>query len=293
MSVFLERNHLFARKPSDAGDPAAMKAAGFGAVFCNIGDYPPEEWQALRERAAAAGMVCGPWLRTADASHQWDPDRLELLIDTADAWGWTPLIVNSESELKGSGDELTTYIAEQLGERDAAVSMEPRPFANVHWYPLAAYPILPQKFPAEQSTQDTDAQIRANWWAYGIRCVVITYGSYGGMQAVDFERLSPYGVYTSDDCGNNFMPWASLGEVDPCSSPPPEPPNGGGEEVEEIGNQHGITAMANIFREQWPDKTGKPDPDDHTTWKAIDKWERAQLILAEDHDQQAKGASDA
>ena len=56
--------------------------------------------------------------------------------------------------------------------------------------------------------------------------------------------------------------------------------------MEKIGSQHGISAIANVMRKQWPDYTGKPDPNDHTTWKAIDKWERTMLILAKDHDEQ-------
>ena len=81
---------------------------------------------------------------------------------------------------------------------------------------MAGYPILPQKFPAETGNYDSDETIRMNWYAAGVQCVVITYGSYGGMRPVDFERLDPYGVYTADDCGNNFAAWQSLGKCAPC-----------------------------------------------------------------------------
>ena len=182
MSIFLETNHLFGRKPSDVGDPVAMRDAGFGAFFCNIGDYHPDEWLNVRRRAEEANIVCGPWLRTADADHKFSLMRLGHLIDVADDWE-TPLIVNSEAELKGSGDKLTKIIANHIGDRDGAISMEPRPFWDVDWTPLARFPVLPQKFPAEQTIKDTDEMIRVNWQARGMNCVVITYGSYHGMQA--------------------------------------------------------------------------------------------------------------
>ena len=155
VSIFLETNHLMARKPSDAGDPVAMKNAGFGALFCNVGDYPASDWIPLRDRAWNVGMKCGPWLRTADAHTVFDPRRLSDLIDIADAWNWAPLICNSEKEIDNTYDDLTGYIAEELGDRDAAISVEVRPFGNVDWKPLAGYPILPQKFPAETGNYDS------------------------------------------------------------------------------------------------------------------------------------------
>jgi hypothetical protein len=54
--------------------------------------------------------------------------------------------------------------------------------------------------------------------------------------------------------------------------------------VEKIGSQSGVWALAKKWRKEWPDLAGKPDPNDHTTWGAIDKWERAMLILIRDHD---------
>lgn len=285
-SVFVTTNHLLGRKPSDVGDPAAMKRAGFGSLFCNIGDYPAAEWEGVRQGAAAAGLVCGPWLRTQGANGEFDPNRLDLLIDTADAWGWKPLVVNAEKEIDYTGDDLTGYIADQVGDRDAAVSTEVRPFGAVDWRPLEYLPVLPQNFPAETGIGDTDDAIRANWQAAGMRCVVITYGSYRGMTGAQFARLSPYGVYTADDCGNDFMSWQPLGEHDPCASS-----QSGGDHMETIGNQHGISAMAEVWRAQWPDKT-KPNrkPEDLSTWGAIDKLERTLTILARDHDELAKDA---
>jgi hypothetical protein len=286
MSVFLETNHLLGRKPSDVGEVAKMRDAGFGAIFCNVGDYPADEWGGVREQAKAAGIRCGPWLRTADANTIFDPDRLLYLIDTADEWDWAPLVCNSEKEIDHTGADLTRFIAQEIGDRDAAISTEVRPFGAVDWKPLAGYAFLPQNFPAETGIMDSDATIRMNWYAAGAVCVAITYGSYAGMRPADFERLTPYGVYTADDCGNDFQAWAPRGSCSPCRE------NGGGDDMTLIGSQHGITAMANVWREQWPDKT-KPNrkPDDLSTWGAIDKIERTLLTLAEDHDAQEKGAA--
>jgi hypothetical protein len=258
-----------------------MKSAGFGAIFCNVGDYALGEWEPVRARAVSAGLACGPWLRTADANNAFDPERLGFLLDVADHWQ-APLIVNSESELKGSGDEITSFIAEEVANRDAAISVECWPFANVHWYPLAAYPFLPQIFPAEAPAAEDPEACRAQWFAYGVKCVVDTYGAYGGQTPGLYPRLTPYGVYAADDTADNYQAWAPLGERNPYA------PSNGGDEVEKIGAQHGISAMADIFRKQWPDKTGKPDPNDHETWKAIDKWERSQLMLVADHDEAAE-----
>jgi len=299
VSVFTETNHLLARKPSDCGDPAAMKAAGFGSLFCNVGDYPPSEWKLVRDGAAAAGLVCGPWLRTADAHNEFDPGRLLDLIDIADAWNWAPLIVNSEKEIDHTGDDLTSYIADELGDRDAAISVEVRPFGAVDWRPLAYYPILPQNFPAETGIGDTDDAIRENWYRAGVKCVVITYGTYGGMTPDEFPRLSPYGLYTADDCGNNFARWSALGTVEPCVG---EPNGGGGEtDMELIGSQHGATAALNRLRTLDPGGTALPRNPDGTwpplsmlqgtpldKWKAYDKLERALGIAFADHDEMVK-----
>ena len=160
--------------------------------------------------------------------------------------------MNSEKEIDHTGDDMTGFIAEELADRDAAISMEVRPFGAVDWHPLAyprkyPRPVLPQNFPGETGIGDTDQAIRQNWWNAGMRCVVITYGSYGTMDAGDFDRLSPFGVYTADDCGNDFKAWASLGTCEPCSGTP-APPDGGDGMPELIGYQHGIEATYNRFK---------------------------------------------
>lgn len=286
MSVFVDTNHLFLRAP-DGGveDVANMASNGFGAIFCNIGDYPLDRWQLIRDRAVTAGVQCGPWLRTAEGgSGTFDPERLGFLIDVADEWG-SPLIVNAESELKGTAGDVTSFIAEECGDRDWALSMEPWPFANVDWTPVGHVPIMPQIF-GEQWGRDEEATI-AEWFRVGAGCVVSTYGTYGGSTPAMYSRLAPYGLYTADDCGNDFARWRAAGTRDPYAPDTPSEPSNGGDGMETIGAQHGITAMADVWRKQWPDKT-KPDrdPNNLSTWGAIDKLERTLTILAKEHDAQ-------
>ena len=158
--------------------------------------------------------------------------------------------------------------------------MEAWPFANVDWTPLANYPMLPQIFPIESYPAQFPDDCRDQWHICGINCVVLTFGSFREQKASDYNRLTPYGVYTADDCGGNYEAWASQGTRNPCICiPEPE------ETVEKIGSQSGVWTLANRFRKQWPNLTGKPNPNDHTTWGAIDKWERAMLILIRDHDE--------
>jgi hypothetical protein len=191
MSVFLERNHLFLRDPrGGVEDIAAMRDAGFGAVFCNIGDHDPADWQTIRARAGAAGVVCGPWLRTADSNNTFDRVRFRRLLEVADLWE-SPLIVNTESEIQGTGDTITSYINDQLGDRDAAISMEPWPFDNVSWVPLAERPMMPQL--ARAVVDFNEEGLRDIWHGYGIKCVVMTFGSFGGSRPSDYDRLAPFG----------------------------------------------------------------------------------------------------
>lgn len=265
-----------------------MKAAGFGAVFCNVGDFPPTDWETVRERAVQSGVVCGPWARTADADGDWDEERLHLLIDVATDWE-SPYIVNSEAELKGSGDQLTSYIAAACGENDWALSMEPWPFEDVDWTAIKV-PVLPQVFGPDWGAKIL--HVRQGWQARNVRCVVCTFGSYNGVPA-DYDRLSPYGVYTADDCANDYASWAPLGvyTADRCGGGPMPDPGGG-----LIGSQDGITAAMNRLRDmdpkgtklkkgadgKWPSISTLEDiPLDQ--WKAYDKLERTLRILKEAH----------
>lgn len=282
-SIFLDTNHLFLRDPGGGvEDIASMKAAGFGAVFCNIGDFPPGDWSTVRRQAANAGVVCGPWLRTATETHMFSVDKLKYLIATADAWD-TPFIVNSESELKGSGQELTRLIANAVGNRDAAISVEAWPFADVEWWLLNKYPVLVQIFPQESGAGTQPEMCRGQWYAYGMECVVYTFGSYHGMDPQTFDRLTPYGVYTADDCNGNFQAWSPLGTREPCRGSMPPLTE---EIMAEIGTSHGITAFVDWLKKQPGVPKRGPDykPDNPATWPWPERLERTLNMLREDYD---------
>jgi hypothetical protein len=272
-----------------------MKAAGFSAIFCNVGDFPPPDWEIIRENAAKAAVICGPWLRVAEGGEgEFDAERLSLLLDIADAWE-APYIVNAESELKDSGSELTSYIAQLCGQDDWALSMEPWPFATVDWTPIKK-PVLPQIFGPSWGEDCADAV--AEWHRCGVRCVVPTFGTYSGWQPILYDLLAPFGLYTADDCGNNFAPWSATGTWDPCE---PLPTNGGDmadnaippiSPNEIIGTEHGITALVDWLQKQpgMPIRTSSYNPQKPGTWPWPERLERALKILVADHDAGVPGA---
>lgn len=288
MSAFT-RCFLFLRNPAGGVENVSdMKAAGFEGVFCNVGDFAPEQWDVVRQRCQALGMFCGPWARTAKGDPpQWDQAKLERIIQTADRWG-APLIVNSEKELDGSGATITTEIAKAIGTRDAAISMETTPFASVDWSPVAHLPVLPQVFPAESGKFDTTEAWRKAWWDAGMRCVYMTFGTYaakhGRPEPTWYELQAPYSLYTADDI-----------EDGPAGYPNWSPTSTGYVACKEasmkIGDQDGISASANRLRALDPGGTIVPQGktiDDLTQplsqWKAWDKLERTLRILKDDHD---------
>jgi len=266
-----------------------MADAGFTAIFCNVGDNPPEAWATVREEAQHYGVVCGPWLRTTDSSGAFRPEFLDSLIRVADEWG-TPFICNSEQEINNTGTECTPLINEMCQGHDWALSTEPWPYAGTEWSCIEA-PVLPQLFGIEWAA-DEDVTLE-QWFTRGVKCVIPTYGAYNGGQPEWYERLSPYGVYTADDCANDYASWAPLGvyTADRCGGGPIPDPGGG-----LIGSQDGITAAMNRLRDmdpkgtklkkgadgKWPSIDTLEDiPLDQ--WKAYDKLERTLRILKEAH----------
>jgi len=292
MSVFTETCFLFLRDPrGGVEDLDRMLAAGFGAVFCNIGDHAPAEWEkVIRPRAQALGMPCGPWLRTTDNSNVFLPSKLTELVACADRWG-SPLIVNSEAELKGTDDQWTTLIADTVAGRDAALSMEPQPFADVAWWPLRDVPVLPQVF----GLGDDLAWFVDQWHAYGVRCVFPTFGTYSGWTPADYDLTAPYSLYTADDCGGNFAAWSprAYGFQGCVDDVPDGGGNGGDALMQAIGTQHGVDAAIDRLIKLDPGGS-KPNrnPDDLATWGAYDKLRRSLTILVADHDEQLKAAGD-
>lgn len=293
-SVFVRLNHLFGRNPRGGiTDFGLMAQAGFGILLANIGDFAPEEWDEHRYGCEKVGMLCCPWLRTCGADDVFDEARLDRLLATADEWD-TPLVVNSEKELDGSGATLTKLIRDRVGSRDAAVSMQSWPFDSVDWTQLDPLPVLPQLFNADSSNaaNDPDGCVW-KWHERGVRCVVPTFGTYGGQGPDDsLARLTPYGCYTADDMGQQYAPWSPEGTTERCYTID----DGGA--MQPVGYQHGITAAVNRMRDLDPKGTllvksgGKWPPLDAIadvpldSWKAYDKLERTLTILREDHDEQ-------
>ena len=293
MSVFKTKCFLFLRNPrGGVEDLDRMQAAGFDGVFCNIGDHAPTEWDVIRNRALNRGMFCGPWARTQAPSGAFSEVILAAIIDCAKHWE-SPLIVNSEAELKGTGSQWTSVIAETVKGYDAALSMEPQPFADVDWYHLKDVPVLPQVF----GLMDSADWYAEQWHAYGVNCCFFTFGTYSGWKPTDYRLVAPYSLYTADDCGGNYMAWqpTGFGYMGCVEQPAPIPPDGGDEM--EIGSQDGIAATFNRLRDLDPagtllvkDAKGKWPPLESLAstsldkWKAYDKGERTLQILKDDHD---------
>jgi hypothetical protein len=293
MSVFLEHNHLFIRDPhGGAQDVGKMLDAGFRAIFCNIGDFAPEEWVEIRDSASKQGAICGPWLRTSDADSNFVEEKLDQLIEVADQWG-KPFIVNAENELDQTGGSITSLIAKKVGKRDAAISTLAWPMNSVDWAPLGAYPVLPQIFGPDK--MDIAYDCKWQFQALGVPCVVFTFGAYSGWRPTLYDLHAPFGVFAADDVGNaGLAQWRATGTTTPCNGSAP-PPDGGGD-MQVIGTQHGITAAVNRMRTldpsgtllvadskgKWPSISTLTAPLDQ--WKAYDKLERTLLILRTDHD---------
>jgi len=69
------------------------------------------------------------------------------------------------------------------------------------------------------------AAAKAEWHAYGVRCVYFTFSSFAGMTPAAYELKHPYSVYTADDMGGNYNAWAptSYGYNGCTGEPPPVP----------------------------------------------------------------------
>lgn len=205
MTVF-NTNFSFMDSPGgETEDVFAMKQAGFSGMFCNVHAYEPEQWDILRAKCISHGMFCGPWARMGHGKGTFSLSTLNFLIAVADEWK-APLIVNAENELTDSGSTLTTIIAEAVGSRDAAISMEPWLFnpPSVDWTPIGHLPMLLQIFPAEQVTTKTELQrqqCKEHAWDCGIKCVYFTFGTYSGMKPEDFTRQEPYSLFTGNQVG--------------------------------------------------------------------------------------------
>lgn len=294
MSVFKTKCFLFLRAPGgNVEDLDRMQAAGFDGVFCNIGDHAPAEWEeVVRPRALQRGMFCGPWARTQGADGAFSEAVLDAIIQCAERWQ-SPLIVNAETELNGTGSRWTTVIAEACRGFDAALSMEPWPFDNAEWWPLKDMPVLPQI----SSAYGWHEPPVETWWAYGVDCVFATYGTFDGSKPYDYNLNAPYSLYTGDDCANDYAAWSPTARSFVGCKDTTDPPDGGTDMATVIGNSDGIAATFNRLRDLDPSgtllkKQGSKWPSIETLastpldqWKAYDKGQRSLQILVDDHDE--------
>jgi len=218
MTVF-NSNFLFLDNPHGGVENLAdMKAAGFEGVFCNVHSSSVEEWEAVvRPRARVLSMFCGPWARMGPDGINFNISMLDRLITIADRWE-APLVVNAEAELKNSAARLTAIIAAKLGNRDAAIIMEPWLFnpPSVDWNPVAHIPMLLEIFPVEQplvfppgsNIMKLATACKVHAHDMGIKCVYFTFGTYGRQEPSDYKLQAPYSLYLGDTMASNYSPWS-------------------------------------------------------------------------------------
>jgi hypothetical protein len=160
------------RQPGGAGwDFAKIRAAGFEWVALNVGDHTAAEWEPIRQRAlfaTEAGLKVVPWSRLGHPDKgESKADclrRLRALLDIAKSWATNAPIVNVETEIKPPHPDITppdgralgglitpSDVARELeryGMAEAAISTEAVVY-DMHWVPLAAYPVLLQILPRD------------------------------------------------------------------------------------------------------------------------------------------------
>lgn len=187
-----------------------QKAAGFSGMFVNVRDYDPSRWDRLRSLCKNAGMFCGPWARMTKPDGSFDMDMLNKLITIADDWK-QPFIVNAEDELAGTGATFTDAIAQAVGDRDAAISMQPWLFnpPSVDWTKIAHLPMLlqifpigsPKVFPEGSVVMKQAADCQQHAWDCGIKCVYFTFGTYDDMSPNLYDLKTPYSLFTGNEVG--------------------------------------------------------------------------------------------
>lgn len=258
-------------------------------VFCNVHRYAPSDWEVnVLPRCHANGLFCGAWGRTAkldDAGNPiepavFDPNIVDRIIATADRWVG-PALINPEKELDGHQGALD-YIVRKVGDRDAALSCQPNPFASIDWLVASHLPVLPQIFPAEAPGY-WPVPTRQKWWDVGIKCVYMTFGTYGGMKPADFDLIEPYSLFTGDVIMSTLSAplWAptSSGWIACKKEEVPIP-------MPDIGSQHGIAGFMSWLKAQpnVPPRGPGYKEENINTWPWPDKLERTLTLLVEDHD---------
>jgi hypothetical protein len=187
----------------------------------------------------------------------------------------------------------SAYLAALTWNGPLAVTTTPRFASHLgEWAKRGAY-YQPQAFPLETKVGLTETVTFARdvlgYPNHLIRPLIQAYATNGQRpDSFEFnkeaESLGVGGIpYTLEQCLDpEGQAW--LQGMRPTIERPQPPinlkPNGGNVgqmPPEAIGSQHGITAMCNLFRKQWPENH-----------EAIKKFERTLNMLREDHDRRAQ-----
>jgi Putative peptidoglycan binding domain len=202
VSVF-DRPGLYLRNPrGGVEDVAAMQAGGFSWIAINVGDHARAEWSVVEQRAAASGVTVLPWRRCTTDAHVGE------LCDLARKEYSGRVIVNAEKELD-TGVVSAGEIVTATEGMDAALSTEPVIFSTLDGSPLLAKLIVQlQLFPQESDSSKRPRDCRARAFELGAQKVHFMLGMHDLRPRAFPPRQAPYSVYTADDCGNVFTPWA-------------------------------------------------------------------------------------
>lgn len=197
----------FARGPHSGSETEklqALRAAGYQAVFFNIGDHASDEWEAWESLAGQAGLVWGYWARCYTRAD------IARLVQATEGRRRPAVIVNLEQNAGDPRWTLTgTDVAAELAALDLScqigVSTEPFMPENFNWLPLIEMGCvdLPQTSVLEFPDMPPSAAV-ARAEQFGWKQPVPSLATYAvnGIDPVRsmYGRSKPFGIYTVDDC---------------------------------------------------------------------------------------------
>lgn len=193
---------LYLRSPEGGVENVEeMGRAGYSLLALNVGDYPPEAWRKVEEKAGPAGLVCLPWARCRS-----DGDVRRLVALALDRYqGRAILDVEKELDTGKVSWQAVEDACRALAE--AAVTTEPWLYEGFPWERLQATVQL-QLFPQENEVSRRPRDCRAHAYLLGCHWVQPMLGMHGlGPEAFSLEP--PLAVYAADDIGaGNYGRWA-------------------------------------------------------------------------------------
>lgn len=213
MSVF-DKPGIYLRNPrGGVEDVAGMYAAGFRWVALNVGDHDNSEWDLVRARAAAAGMIVMPWGRVTSVA-----GRYNLSLEAATAYLCrlgkqeynNLVIVNAEKELDDNTPLRLAIEQETIG-MDAALSTEPWLFASLANTPCVKRLVVQlQLFPQEEHVVSSDPRsCKSRAYTFGATKVHFMPGVHELQPNVFPPLQHTHSIYTADDCSSNYAVWGS------------------------------------------------------------------------------------